>query len=142
MKQLILTSIILLTLIAASFAQNDLTHTINGIKNTKGTVRIAIFNQADGFPSDSKKAYKTLFVKSSVGNISTTIKNLPKGKYAIVVFHDENNNNEFDTDFFGRPKEGSGTTNAIEKGRSKPKYENAEFTFSDNNKSVTIKLFY
>ena len=142
MKQLILLTSILLTAIAGTFAQSDLTLTINGIKNTKGTVRIAIFNKADGFPSDSKKAYKTLFVKSKVGNISTTIQSLPYGEYGIIVFHDENNNNEFDTDFLGIPKEGSGTTNAVEKGRSKPKFENAVFTFSENNKTVFIKLFY
>jgi uncharacterized protein (DUF2141 family) len=142
MKQLILLASILLATIATTFAQSDLTLTINGIKNTKGTVRIAIFNKADGFPSDSKKAYKTLFVKSSLGNISTTIQSLSYGKYGIVVFYDENNNNEFDTNFMGIPKEGSGATNAVEKGRSKPKYENAVFTFSENNKTVSIKLFY
>lgn len=142
MKQLIFLSSILLITIAATFAQSDLTLTTNGIKNTKGTVRIAIFSKADGFPSDSKKAYKTLFVKSSVGNITTTIQNLPTGKYAIVVFHDENDNNNLDTNFFGIPKEGTGTSNATEKSTGKPNYNNAVFVVTEKTKNISIKIFY
>ena len=36
--------------------------------------------------------------------------NVPPGIYAIMVFHDANNNNQFDKNFLGIPKEGYGAS--------------------------------
>lgn len=142
MKHLILITSFFITTIVTTFAQTDLTLNITGIKNTKGVIRIALFNKADGFPSNDNKAYKLLSVKIDGALATIVIPNIPFGNYAVIVFHDENNNNEFDTNFLGMPKEGTGTSNANEKGKSKPKYENAIFNFSEKNKNVSVKLFY
>lgn len=142
MKQIILIASFILTAITTTYAQSDLTLTITGIRNAKGTVRIAVFNNAKGFPSENEKAFKTFSVKSSSGNITTTIKDLPFGNYAIIAFHDENDNNKFDTNFIGLPIEGNGTSNSTGKGMSKPKYENAVFSFSEKTKAVSVRIFY
>lgn len=142
MKQLILITSFILTIITTTFAQNDLSLTITGIRNTKGTVRIAIFNSANGFPDDSKKAYKTLYVKSGADNITTVINGLPTGKYAIIVFHDENDNKKLDTNMFGMPKEGTGTSNAKDKSAGKPSFEKAVFDVNAKTQNISITLFY
>ena len=62
---------------------------INDIETNSGVVQVLIFNQADGFPEQSKKAYKALSIPVINSSAQTTIKGLPPGDYAVSVFHDE-----------------------------------------------------
>lgn len=123
-------------------AQTSLPVEITNIKNTKGTIRVAIFNNEDGFPSNDKKAYKVFSSKIDESTASVIIPNIPFGKYAIVVFHDENNNGKVDTNFFGKPTEATGTSNANEKATGKPNYNNALINITEKSKNISIKLFY
>lgn len=123
-------------------AQSQLSITIFGVKNSMGVVRIALFNKEDGFPLNDKKAYKLVSAKIEGTAASAVLQNIPLGKYAIVSYHDENNNNNFDVNFLGVPKEGTGTSNATEKAISKPNYYNALFVLNENSKSIFLHLFY
>lgn len=142
MKQVFLLTILVFSLLSATFAQSNLSISVTNIKNIKGVVRIAIFNKADGFPSNDNKAFKLLSVKIDGASANIVIPNIPFGNYAVVVFHDENNNNKLDTNFIGMPKEGTGTSNANEKPTGKPSYSNALFNLTEKTKSNSIKIFY
>ena len=63
------------------------------------------------------------------------------GDYAIVAFHDENRDGEFDQNWLGMPKEGFGFSQnpAILK---KPVFSDAKFTVDQPLVDVTIKLNY
>ncbi|MFM2285100.1 MAG: hypothetical protein RLZZ543_597, partial [Bacteroidota bacterium] len=63
---------------------------INGIRNTKGHVLIAVFRSADGFPDKKDKAFVRERIPATVGSLSLSLKDIPAGKYAIAVIHDEN----------------------------------------------------
>lgn len=142
MKSISSLTLILLFYSTICNAQTNLSVEIKNIKNTKGTVRIALFNNENGFPSNDKMAYKVLSAKI-IGNTATfIIPNIPFGKYAIVVFHDENNNGKVDTNFFGKPTEATGTSNANEKATGKPNYNNALINITEKSKNISIKLFY
>lgn len=142
MKQLILIASFFITTIVTTFAQTDLTVNITGINNTKGVIRIALFNNEAGFPSNDKIAFKLITAKIDGATVSVVIPKISFGKYAVVVFHDENNNNKLDTNFIGMPKEGTGTSNANEKAMGKPNYSNALFNLTEKTKSISIKIFY
>jgi len=142
MKTIIWIITLIVLNITSARAQNDMSLTITGIRETKGILRIAVFNNVNGFPSETKKAYKLLSVNITKGNVNTTIKNLPNGEYAITVFHDANNNGILDTNFFGIPREGNGISNATGTSFSKPNYSDAVFQFTQGTKSIKIELFY
>jgi uncharacterized protein (DUF2141 family) len=79
---------------------------ISGIRNTKGYILIALFNQSTGFPDQSEKAFRKLRIPANTGTIKASFDDLPPGSYAFGVVHDENDNQKLDTGLFGIPKEG------------------------------------
>ena len=63
---------------------------------------------------------------------------LPKGEYAVMVFHDEDDNDELKTNWFGMPKEGVGNSNNH---KGIPSFKKSVFKLSDD-KTIKINLFY
>jgi len=79
---------------------------ISGIKNDKGYLLIALFNQDKGFPDKEQFAYRKERIPAKNGTMKLDFANLPPGKYAFGVIHDENDNRVLDKGLFGIPKEG------------------------------------
>jgi uncharacterized protein (DUF2141 family) len=75
------------------------------------------------------------------GTASVTFKDVPKGTYAISVYHDENNNGTLDRNGFGMPTEGYGTSNDAKGFMGPPKFEDAKFTIS-NKAKANINIHY
>lgn len=79
---------------------------ISGIKNDKGFLLIALYNQEKGFPDKEQFAIRKERIPAKSGTMKLDFLNLPPGKYAFGVIHDENDNRMLDKGFFGIPKEG------------------------------------
>ena len=79
--------------------------------------------------------------KSEITNHSCTIifENIPKGTYAVSIFHDENNNGKLDTNFFGIPNEDYGCSNNAKGFMGPPKWQDAKFKLN-TNKTLLITL--
>jgi uncharacterized protein (DUF2141 family) len=105
---------------------------IKGFENNKGKAFVAIYDAKE-------KMIKG--VAESVVNQQVTINftDLPSGKYAVKVFHDENNNGKMDTGMFGIPKEKYGFSNNVKVVMSAPKIEELLFDVS-SDKTITINL--
>jgi uncharacterized protein (DUF2141 family) len=71
-----------------------------------------------------------------------TFDNLPRGDYAVAVFHDENMNGRLDKNIFGIPKEGYGFSNNPKKSMGPPKFTDVKFQLSQPEKALEIKLLY
>lgn len=85
---------------------------IKGLRNDKGSLMMAIYNDADGFPDNRKKIYLNKLIKLKNADVANLTLDLPAtGTYAIALIHDENENKELDTNFLGVPKEGYGFSN-------------------------------
>lgn len=63
---------------------------------------------------------------------------LKPGKYAIMVFHDENEDGELKTNFIGMPKEGVGTSNNHQ---GIPSFRKCQFEIK-GNKELGISMVY
>ena len=140
--KVILKNIIFLFLgITIAQAQEKVNHdvvvNISNFKNNNGQVLVAIFNTKDSFLN---KGFKSAKVKIENNACSVTFKNLPKGTYAISMFHDENNNNKLDTNFMGIPKETYGCSNNAKGFFGPPKWEDAKFEISNQAIIQNIKL--
>lgn len=116
----------------------DLSVQITDIKNKKGKVYIGLFNKAKGF-TEIPKAYKRKIATISATHITYVFKDLAKGKYAVAVFHDENNNAKFDKNILGVPKEAYGVSNNKRFLLRAATYKESMFQL-ESNKKIVIKI--
>lgn len=104
---------------------------IEGISPISGYLNIGIFDKAEDFPNfDEGLTGKIIKVDSSV--IIYKFEKLYNGSLAIAVFHDENSNGKFDTNFLGIPIEEYVFSNYAKSLFGPPSFENAKFEFKDS----------
>lgn len=136
----------ILIILLASFylrTMNQETHKMNimisEFKNTRGNLIVTLHKDSSSFFNNEKTPYKTFTEKINGTFIIKSFTDIPEGDYALVVFHDENNNKKLDVNIFGIPKEGYGVSNNYLKKRKKMKFEDSKFTLN-NTKGISIKL--
>jgi len=121
----------------------NLTVNLVTIRNPKGTVRVLLFDNRDGFPGESRKALQSVDGKIANGTCSVTFENIPYGIYAVCAYHDENANGQFDETWYGMPKEGVGVSNNPDLGVfSPPVFDKSKFNFTTPGQQITISLEY
>ena len=113
---------------------------IEGLKNSKGSVRVAVFKGADGFPGDRQKAIKVLSVPAEKGGVQLVLNELEDGKYAVAILHDENENGEMDTNFLGYPQEGYGASNNNLPVFRAPTFDEAAFDLKGSAQELLIRV--
>jgi uncharacterized protein (DUF2141 family) len=115
---------------------------ISGIRNSKGHVLIALFNQANGFPDQSDKAFRKLRIPANAGTIKASFDDLPPGSYAFGVVHDENDNQKLDTGLFGIPKEGFVFSRNAMGTMGPPSFDNAAIKIETKFAVQALKIKY
>jgi len=120
----------------------SLTVDVSGLRNSKGTVQFALYNREDAFPDEHyKKYFKKLTGKIVNGTSTITFKNLPEGKYAVNILHDENNDGKIKKGIIF-PKEGIGFSNFQSIGFSnRPTFSKASFSML-SDKKIKVNIIY
>lgn len=120
----------------------SLTIDVSELRNSKGTVQFALYNREDAFPDEHyKKYFKKLTGEIVNGASSVTFENLPEGKYAVNILHDENNDGKIDKGFI-KPIEGIGFSNFKKLGFSnRPSFSKASFSLIAD-KSIKVTIVY
>ena len=126
--------------INAPVETSELTITVNNIKHIEGTIEIGLFNKGDRFLEEGQ-AYKTLSVQVKSKSETFVIKDLPKGEYAISLYHDKNSNGKCDRNLIGIPKEPYAFSNNFKPRFSAPTFKDCEFDLSSDH-SMEIKLLH
>jgi uncharacterized protein (DUF2141 family) len=99
--------------LTAAQATATLTVKVWGLKK-QGKVFVYLYNQDDGFPTKSEKAFKTITLPvTTADTVYAKFEGLTPGEYAVAVMHDENDNGQIDTNWIGIPKEGLGVSNFV-----------------------------
>ena len=140
MKGLVFFLILLFPTLFVAQSIADLTVQISNIKNNNGLVQLGLYNDASKFPKVGE-TYKMVRVRTKGNQSFYTFKNLPLGKYALAIYHDENANKICDTNFFGIPKEAYAFSNGIRPRFSAPSFQSCSFMVK-SDKSIKIKLVY
>lgn len=110
---------------------------IEGLKETKGEVRIAVFNSEDTYTREPIYAV-VLPVEGNL--IEWEVPDLPFGEYAIAVYHDKNKNGKLDTNLLGIPKENYGFSNNA-RGRFGPaSWKEAKFIIQEKSTIHKIEI--
>ena len=110
---------------------------VYNIKEPKGYLHIALYNQQKGFPH-KEGVLKTYVVAVKSNRCNYTIKNLAKGDYAVVVYHDKNSDGKCNR-FLGIPSESYGFSNNIRPKFSAPGFKECKFNLK-GKESIFIKL--
>ena len=122
-----------------SFSQNqDIKIVIEGVKDAKGTIWVALFNSEEQF---MKERFRSLKLTPQQGQVIGVFEDIPAGNYAITVMHDANNNKELDKNAIGIPQEGFGFSNNAMGRFGPPDYKKVVFEFP-KQKEIAIKLRY
>jgi hypothetical protein len=66
----------------------------------------------------------------------------PPGRYAVIAFHDENDNGRLDESPWGVPTEGYGFSNDAQGFLAAPSFEAAGVMLDAGDSAVTISLIY
>ena len=118
---------------------NRLTISISGLKPLKGDLYISLHNRPEYFQvADSALMKKKITVNEETESV--VFDNVPQGKYAIAIYHDENLNGILDLNEMGFPKEGYGfsTKNKV---IGRPNFGQAAFELGGND-TIEIKMIY
>jgi len=143
MQQIIIIITLLFSSVVLAQTQEDTTK-LNGTTLTvevtnalgdKGVISFALFNK-EGFRS---KALQAMSSKIDNGIASVQFESVPEGEYAVICFHDENENNKMDFYENGMPKESYGTSNNPFL-MGPPQFENSKFMVLKEELKLEIKF--
>src|SRR5690606_18998342 len=146
MEKTVVISFVLMANLFVIVQQNkhNLTINVNALKNSKGTVLIALYNQEGSIPDENFEAYyKKKIASISNNKARVTFAGLPEGQYTATILHDENNHEKIDVTFMlPLPSEGVGFSNYDDFGLNiRPNFKKASFNIVKDT-SITIKAIY
>lgn len=148
MKKTVIAAVIFLSLQTLYSFTNQKTETfsltieVKDLQNSKGIVQFALYNKDGTIPDEDYKKYCKI-LKEKIENESSkvTFTNLPQGKYAVNILHDENENGKIDKGFI-LPIEGIGFSNYQSIGlTNRPSFSKASFMLNEN-KTISVKVIY
>lgn len=121
---------------------DDLVIQLDGLRNAKGNVVICVWNNGEAFPDcdAGRPIARQSLDAATAAKTPITFKNIAPGTIAVSVFHDENANGKFDTNFVRMPLEGVGLSNNP-KMFGPPKFKASTFMPKPGG-TVRIKMSY
>jgi len=128
--------IIIVSITNVITAQNKtITATVLNVSSDEGKVGFALYTKDNfmGEPVQGKEG------QIKEGKSSVFFKNIPKGEYAIICYHDKNSNDKMDFQPNGMPLEAFGASNNT-MAFAPPTFEGAKFVVSDKDVSLKIKF--
>jgi uncharacterized protein (DUF2141 family) len=118
----------------ADQAGTTITVIVENVENADGTVNVAVCDKElsrEGCPYDNA-------IKAAPGFVETQFTGIPPGTYAVVGYHDENGNDEFDK-FLGMPQEPYALSNRAAENLV-PTFADAALTINEGENVVIIRL--
>jgi uncharacterized protein (DUF2141 family) len=111
-----------------------------GLRNDQGQVSCNLFTDPRQYPRGT--AFKEVRTSIHKGRALCVFTEVPAGKYAIVVYHDENDNGHFDQNAFGMPMEGYGFSNNAAPLFDAPNFTAAAFDYDGRRLYTVVDIRY
>jgi uncharacterized protein (DUF2141 family) len=143
-----------LALTALPVGAAELRISIDGIRSSKGTVLIGLYDSPEtfrraieaagtaGFLNDPQRFAAVSLRANAALKSSVVFSNLPPGRYAVIAFHDENGNGKLDKNVLGVPTEPYAFSNNVQGFLGPPTYDKAAITVYDHDMEVRLTLVY
>jgi uncharacterized protein (DUF2141 family) len=146
-KTIVFIQLQLTIMLFSSFHNKDettypLTVAVKDLRNSNGVVQFALYDNSNSFPDEHyEKYFRKLTAKIINGTSEITFENLPPGKYAVNILHDEDEDGKIKKGII-LPKEGIGFSNYQSIGlTNRPAFKKASFNLS-GNKKIEVKIIY
>lgn len=119
-------------------AAADVTVRVVGVHSAKGHIRAALCTA----PNFTEEGCEYGVVEPASGGLTILrFHDVKPGQYAAQLFHDENDNEEFDTNFIGIPREGFGfSRDAPVLGR--PHFRDAVIDVPESGADIMVRIRY
>lgn len=131
----IVTLLLMVNVLKAQEKQT-ITATVVNVSSNTGKVGFALYDKTS-FMKRPIKAKKSEIIN---GKSTVIFKNLEKGTYAILCYHDKNGNNKMDFEPSGIPLEDYGASNNASSPYGPPSFNDAKFILTDKNVSLDIRF--
>ncbi len=135
--------LLLACLVAAGHVQADnsqLVVNLLGVRDETGNLRASLYREPETFRKEDK-ALKVISLPAAKGESKFVFNDLPPGRYAVMVYHDENTDQKLNLRFGMFPTEGYGLSNNP-KVMGPPKFADSAFDVAGPQTSIDIKLAY
>jgi uncharacterized protein (DUF2141 family) len=136
----------LLIIVAVVFGQSPngyaetLTVKMTGLHANAGSMYIALWKDASGFPTKPEKAAFRQVVPVAGTQMEVSFKGLAQGVYAVSAYQDLNSNGKLDRSIFGWPTEPLGASNGASGTVGPPKFSDAAFELKQPSQTIEFKL--
>lgn len=114
---------------------NTITAKVINATSDAGKVEFGLYNKTNFRMKPLQGAESKIVNGKSV----VVFEDIEAGEYAIICYHDKNNNGKMDFEAYGMPIEDYGASNNV-MNFGPPKFEDAQFTIIDKNVSLEIKF--
>ncbi|MDR4494534.1 MAG: DUF2141 domain-containing protein [Nitrospirales bacterium] len=115
---------------------------IYGIRNAQGTVKAVLYGpDPNDFLVKGKKTDKER-EPAREGTMTLCVAAPDVGQYAVVIYHDENNNHKFDRNWIGLPTEGFGVSNNPSLFLAAPSFGESKFEVKEDITHIAIEMKY
>lgn len=139
-RLLLLSVVFSTTQIVSAQEKSRLTLEVEGTLSENGKLRAALFDSPDGFPDSLQNGQQVVSEKVNGDTSQLIFDAVPFGEYAIVVFHDENNNGLLDKNSKGIPLEPIGVSNNAKMKLGPPKFDRCTFVINAVGHVVEVSL--
>ena len=113
---------------------------IQGIKESRGAIQVAVFRKEAGFLDPDKAWFKAVYPVREKGSMRIPVPDWVDGHYAVSCFHDVNGNQELDKNLLGIPIEPYGFSNNARPKFRAPNWGEARVYVNDAEKPLTVRL--
>jgi len=108
--------------------------TVPNINPLKGEIQVSVYDNGKSFLKENEE-YKIYRFKVEEAKGSFVINDLPEKEYALIIYHDENDNKEMDKSIIGMPKEGYGFSKNFKPGLSRPDFKDCSILLNEDTET-------
>jgi uncharacterized protein (DUF2141 family) len=109
---------------------------VTGVAGGKGKINVAVCDRERFL----KQCVYTASAPAKDGENVIAVPDVPKGRWAVLVYQDENGNGELDRNFIGIPKENYGFSRNAAGKFGPPSFEDAVIEVADEPTVANVKL--
>ncbi|MGQ9367801.1 DUF2141 domain-containing protein [Azospirillum sp. ST 5-10] len=115
---------------------------VSGVRNDRGTVTVTVYGDvpADFLAPGRKLARVRAPARAGLTDVCLAVP--PRSAYAVALYHDENDDRDFNRTLLGLPAEGYGVSNDAPTLLGIPSYDSARITAHPGDNDVAITIHY
>lgn len=114
---------------------------VNGLDERTGQLCIALYNTKESYMLEDKVFRVHREKVSGRDELTVSLAALPYGRYAVLLFLDENANEKLDKNMLGVPKEKYGFSGSEKPLFRAPRFEEAAVTFDQPNAVIYVQMY-